>query len=220
MLRFRQRNTTIIGDIRKMYNSIDIMLNDQMTHLFLWKDIMTDKEPDTCAITVVNLGDKPSAAIALTALRKTTDMGEGISINAKDVIKDDCYMDGIIISADTIGEAKKFCKDIDGTLDSGGFEIKEWVVTGEGATSNDGFRVLGMEWDANKDIFIFKTNIRFTEKGENGYKDITPVVKRIETLNYVPSILTKRHRLSQVIRIYDPLGLLAPFTVKLQLNYS
>ena len=170
MLRFRQRNITIIGDIRKMYNSIDIMLNDQMTHLFLWKDMMTDKEPDTCATTVVNLGDKPSAAIALTALRKTTDMGEGISINAKDVIKDDSYKDDIIISADTIGEAKKFCKDIDGTLDSGGFEIKEWVVTGEGATSNDGFRVLGMEWDANKDILYLKQILDLRKRVKMGTK--------------------------------------------------
>ena len=92
-----------------------------------------------------------------------------------------------ITSADTIGEAKKLCKDIDGILDLGGFKIKEWVVTGEGATINDGFekvtgiggkqyediseKILGMEWDANKDVFIFRTKIRSTEKDENGYKD-------------------------------------------------
>ena len=75
LLRFRQTNIAIIGDIRKVYHSIDIMLKDQMPHLFLWRDMMT---PDAYAITVVNLGDKPSAPIALTALRKTADMGENL----------------------------------------------------------------------------------------------------------------------------------------------
>ena len=177
-----------------MYHSIDIVLKDQMTHLFLCRDMMTDNEPDTYAITVVNFWDKPSAAIALTALRKTADIGERISIKAKDVIKDDSYIDNIITTADTIGDAKKLCKDIDGILDLGGFKIKEWVVAGEGATSNDGFeKVTGEEATCNLLVFIFKTKIRFTGMGENGYKDITPIVKQSEILNYVPSILTKRH---------------------------
>ena len=65
-----------MGDISKMFHSIETPVFDQMTHLFLWRDLEIEKEPVTYAITAVNMGDRPSATMATVALRKTAIMNE------------------------------------------------------------------------------------------------------------------------------------------------
>ena len=57
-----------------MFHSIEITPVDQMTHRFLWRNLNTTKEPDNYVITAVNFGDRPSAAIAIIALRKTAEL--------------------------------------------------------------------------------------------------------------------------------------------------
>ena len=39
LLRFWEEPVAVIGDIAKMFHSIDIPVLDQMTHRFLWKDL-------------------------------------------------------------------------------------------------------------------------------------------------------------------------------------
>lgn len=39
LLRFREEPVAMIGDIAKMFHSIDIPVLDQMTHRFLWRDL-------------------------------------------------------------------------------------------------------------------------------------------------------------------------------------
>ena len=43
LLRFRQNQFAFIGDISKMFHSIEIPIKDQMTHLFLWRDMQMYK---------------------------------------------------------------------------------------------------------------------------------------------------------------------------------
>ena len=45
-----------------------------MTHCFLWRNLEYDRGPETFAMQVVNFGDRPSATIAMVALRKTAEM--------------------------------------------------------------------------------------------------------------------------------------------------
>ena len=71
LLRFREKEVAFVGDISKMFHSIDIPLKDQMTHLFLWRNLDQSKEVKTYAMTKVNMGDRPSSAIAQTVLQKT-----------------------------------------------------------------------------------------------------------------------------------------------------
>ena len=56
LLRFREERYAIAGDIKKMYHSIKTTLPDQMTHLFLWRNLKMEKLPQEHAITVVKFG--------------------------------------------------------------------------------------------------------------------------------------------------------------------
>ena len=63
LIRFRENDVGFIGDISKMYNSVRIKLLDQHCHRFLWRNMKSEKQPDTYVITRVNMGDKPSGTI-------------------------------------------------------------------------------------------------------------------------------------------------------------
>ena len=74
LMRFKEERVAFVGDISKMFHSIEIPLIDQMTLRFLWRDLDTSEEPDTYVMTAVNMGDRPSATTAIVALRKTAEM--------------------------------------------------------------------------------------------------------------------------------------------------
>ena len=207
LLRWRRGISAFIGDISKMYHSIDIPLRDQMTHLYLLRDCNENKSPETLAITVVNMGDKPSAVIAQIAMRKTVEESIEVHPIASQTIIKDSYMDDILSSTDSDDESVAQMKAIDSILGAKGFKIKEWIsnicsaknikelhtVLQIGAHREDNTEgVLGMKWDVENDAVKFKVNLIKSSSQK----------------------VTKRSILSIVNGFFDPLGLLTPFTVK------
>ena len=73
-----------------MYHCIEIGQFYQMTHCFLWRDL----ELDTFAEQVVNFRDRPSATIAVMALRKTAERFKTLYKEASETIFKG-YMDDI-----------------------------------------------------------------------------------------------------------------------------
>ncbi len=76
LLRFRENEVALVGDIRKMYPSVLTTLKDQHCHRFLWRGMRTGEDPKTYCMKVVNMGDRPSATIATMALKKTAELGK------------------------------------------------------------------------------------------------------------------------------------------------
>ncbi|XP_068713032.1 uncharacterized protein [Montipora foliosa] len=212
LIRFRENNIAMIGDIKKMYHTVKIKTIEQHTHRFLWRDMDTGRPPDTYVIQRVSFGDKPSGMIATVALRKTAEMGADRYPEATQVIKENTYMDDIIESVPTKEKATKLAKDIEALLDEGNFKMKEWIFTHDridilkpipNDKSSNSEKVLGVVWNPVQDEFVYKMHLRTTSKKKPNDKthdnDSNP---------------TKRIILSQVNSIYDPLGLTGPFTVR------
>ena len=210
LIRFRENQIAFIGDISKMYHSIDIPLHDQMTHLFLWRDCDTSFKPTTYAMTAVNMGDRPSATIAQVALRKTAEAAVDRYPESAKIILKNSYMDDIPASVKTEEEALQRMSEINEILEPKGFKIKKWfhnsykspsdcsiqqsVQTIPGTDGNllDTEGVLGMMWDIIGDTLYFKGN------------------QLIDASTHS----TKRTILSVTNSIFDPLGLLTPFTTQ------
>ena len=214
LLRYREKQVAFVGDISKMYHSVDIPIEDQMVHLFLWRDMDRNKEPDVYAITVVNMGDKPAAAIAQIALKKTAEMAPEEMEEAKTTIIENSYMDDILGSCETTEEATKITGEISNILVNGEFSIKEWAITGMDSKNkietNDlktvkqllntnvnsvHQKVLGMYWDTKRDLLLFCIKIQDT----------------------LIITVTKRIVLSTTNSIYDPIGLLCAFISKMKI---
>ena len=99
-----------------MFHSIDIPIKDQMTHLFLWRNLQSDLKPDTYAMTVVNMGDRPAAAIAQTALRKTAEESYKCYPEASKIILQNSYMDDIPASVKSEAERAKVTSEAEEIL--------------------------------------------------------------------------------------------------------
>ena len=211
LIRFRENDIAMIGDIKKMYHTVKIKTIEQHTHRFLWRDMDTDRPPDTYVIQRVSFGDKPSGTIATVALRKTAEVGTDKYPKAAQVIKENTYMDDIIESVPTKEKATKLAKDIEALLDEGNFKMKEWIFTHDRTDllktiPNDKSsteKVLGVVWNPVQDEFVYKIHLRTTSKNKRNGKTYDDA-----------SNPTKRIILSQVNSIYDPLGLAGPFTVR------
>ena len=208
LLRFREGRCAFMGDISKMYHAIAIPLKEQMTHLFVWRD-HDDEAPSTYAMTAVNMGDRPSATIAQIALRKSAEMSKESFPRAAEIIIESTYMDDITASTNSTKESYLLTQQIEGILKKRGFHVKEWVFSGdsvdrlvevkEEASVEDHYgkeleRVLGVNWKPDTDTLEFQVNA----------PQINPQT-------------TKRIMLSVAAKVFDPLGLLTPFTVKLKI---
>ncbi|XP_028408643.1 uncharacterized protein LOC114531192 [Dendronephthya gigantea] len=127
ILRFRENEVAISGDISKMYHRVRIPVEDQHVHRYLWRDLKVDREPDTYVKTVLMFGDKPAPAMAQIALQKTAVENQELYPQAAKAIKANSYMDDLCDSLDTIQQARKQTEDIDKILKTGGFCVKEWI---------------------------------------------------------------------------------------------
>ena len=116
VLRFREREVALVGDISTMYHRIVIPKRDQHVHRFLWRNLETSRKPDVYVKTVLTFGDKPAPAMAQTTLRKTAEESKITHPKAAEVVMKNAYMDDICDSVDTAMEAKQQTEDIDTVL--------------------------------------------------------------------------------------------------------
>ena len=214
LLRFRESQAAVLGDISKMYHRILIPEIDQHVHRFLWRNLDPDREPDTYVKNVLTFGDKPAPAMAQIALRKTAEESADVHPKAANVLKNNTYVDDICDSLKTTDEARMLTKDIDEVLATGGFSIKEWIsncdqeeqqTQEQNATSDaeesSAEKVLGLEWNPKSDkLKLHAREINDRNGSQNSEK------------------LTKRSVLSRVARIFDPVGFAAAFTVRAKIG--
>ena len=77
--------------------------------------------------------------------------------------------------------------------------------------SDENLRVLGVGWRPKEDVFIFEVVLNFSQK-RRGVRT-GPNLMLTDLPQALPDILTKRIVLQQVMKIYDPFGLVSPFVL-------
>ena len=220
LLRWREEAVPLVGDIRKMFHSVHINPLEQHCHRFLWRDLDTSRDPDVYVILRVTMGDKPAPAIATEALFMTAEMHKDIYPRACQFILESSYVDDLIDSVTSMQCAEELAKDTEEVLAKGGFHVKCWQSTGTSETlqggelkeSADGcVGVLGVSWNPVDDTITYVVNLNFSKKKRGERTE--PNLKRDSLPDSLPSILTRRLVLQQVMGIYDPMGLVSPFTL-------
>ena len=207
VLRFREKQKVAISEDRFL-----IPLEDQHVHRFLWREMKTDREPDTYVKTVLTFRNKPAPAMAQIAMRKTIEEGESLSPHAAKKLTNNSYMDDILNSVHTVQQAQELTTGIDNVLEKGGFKVKEWQ-SNEDLTNNCDQKggevnaltgsvedkVLGLLRNIADDSFKFKVK-NDAIKGLNSTK------------------LTKRSILSHVARIFDRIGFASAFLIRAKIG--
>lgn len=112
-------------------------------------------------------------------MRKTAEMSNKKYPRAAKTIINNSYMDDIVDSVQSKGEAKQVTEEIERVLIKGGFRIKGWFYSND-QTANEMTlephqetssteKVLGVIWSTNKDQFRFKSNVTFPLKRAKGH---------------------------------------------------
>ncbi len=217
LLRFREEHVAFSGDISKMF--LQILLPEEDTHVlrFLWRNLDAIREPTTYALQRVTFGDKPSPDMASFVMLKMAEKNEKECPRAATILKRDRYVDDLIHSCPTTDEAAKSMEELDKVLATGSFEIKEWLCSSstEKACESDQPR----QESVNESVPESSTSIVNLD-GEEENKTLGVVWNpRTDVISFASreakvEILTKRTVLSNISKLYDPLGLASPVTIK------
>lgn len=203
LMRFRTQRYVLVGDIIKMYQQI--LLHPSQTRLqrILWHDDPSDS-PKVYELVTLTYGTSPASYLATRCLRHLADQHLTDYPLGSISVRRDFYMDDLLTGADTLNQIKTIRDETIELLRLGGFVLSKWasncpellkdlnsldsnVVTIDNKIDS---RILGVRWNQALDTFCF-----FYEPPE------------------VQSVVSKRNILSEISRLFDPLGLLGPIIV-------
>lgn len=199
LIRFRTYNYILSADIEKMYRQILVHEDDRRFQSLLWRDHDSIK---TYQLNTLTFGVSSSPFLAIRTIQKLADDESHLHPKAAEILKRHLYVDDLITGANSINEARNIRDEIISILLRGGFSIRQWA-------SNDAriiydlpnktlhanyllgddhsLKTLGISWNLRDDkIYYFAHPIEFT------------------------GTISKRRILSEIAKIYDPLGLLGP----------
>ncbi|XP_055590122.1 uncharacterized protein LOC129742271 [Uranotaenia lowii] len=218
LLRFREKNIAICGDVKEMFHQVNIRKEDRQAQRFLFRD-QPDQPPQVYVMDVATFGASCSPCIAQYIKNLNAHEHAEQYPLAAEAIVERTYVDDYLDSLDTPEEAVTRINEVRYVHSLGGFEIRNFVSNSTevlkkiGAASvqknislkfepgveesNQVERILGMMWRPHSDTFTFNTIMQ-------------PAIERILNSSRAP---TKRQILSTVMSLFDPLGLVAHFVV-------
>lgn len=201
ILRFRTHAVVFTCDIKQMYRQIRLHDDDCKYQTIFWRDA-PDKPLQQFELTTVTYGVSSSAYLAMRVVHELAVLNQATYPEAARVLKEDTFVDDVVSGSSDVESARDLQRQIVEVLAQGGLAVRKWAsnikdilrdyptdhleVPFRFDESGDKvFKVLGVEWNAECDNLIFRTG------------SLSPCS-------------TKRQILSNIARVYDPCGYLAP----------
>ncbi|XP_033317688.1 uncharacterized protein LOC117215412 [Bombus bifarius] len=204
LLRFRSHQYVITGDVEKMYRQFLVRPEDRKFQQILWRN--SDGEVDTYQLNTVTFGLSAAPDLAIRCLKQLADDGGHRYPRAATVLQRDFYVDDVLTGVDRKVEARSLRTELTELLKLAGLNIRKWA-------SNDRELLRGLSEQDINDKLLLGESQTFKTLGVvwNSFDDsILYSVK----INSTASRITKRTISSEIAKIYDSLGLLAPVIVR------
>jgi hypothetical protein len=198
MVGFRRHIFALTADVKMMYRMILLDPSQHCLQRILWSD-NPDEPPKTFELLTVTYGTVSAPFLAMRTLQQLSVDEECNFPKAAPVVREKFYMDDVLYGAPTIEEAKELQSQLIGIMQKAGMQLHKWCANHiELSQSAEGYnfynqtetKTLGVSWNPKEDCFNFKVKIELSDS------------------------YTKRHVLSTIARIFDPLGLLGPIIAK------
>lgn len=200
IVRFRQHRFVLTGDVVKMYRQIWVKPEQRRLQCILWRNEKT-QQLETFQLNTVTFGVASSPYLATRCLRQLAEDFESSHPQASRIIRDDFYVDDLQTGGQTEEEVIRIKDEVTAILQSAGFDLQKIYSNVEGLSpDNDDYKIteiktLGLCWQPGDDRLRYRTSYQADSK----------------------SVITKRSILSIISQVYDPLGLIGPFTVRSKL---
>lgn len=203
--RFRVHKYVCTADIAKMYRQIRLSDECNPYHRILWRDNESNSV-QTFELTTVTYGTGPASYLAVRCLQQLANEECSNNQLGARVILRDFYMDDLLTGASSVKELLQIRDETINILAKGNFELRKWasnspeILDSLPNTScdntvidfnkNDSIGTLGLQWNAKVDTLQY--SLQMSNKRS----------------------ITKRTVLSDISKIFDPLGLISPVVIK------
>ncbi|XP_022167535.1 uncharacterized protein LOC111031762, partial [Myzus persicae] len=205
ILRFRTHAIALTADVAKMYRQVLVHPEDRNVQRIVYREA-PDQPMQEFKLCTVTYGTKSASFLATRCLLQLAQDTNDSSV--KRTIIEDFYVDDLMSGGATEDHCYTLHQTLSNIFQSAGFPLRKWCSNSTSlmsripTTVNDpAYRLtltdqemisaLGLRWQPSTDTFHF-------ELGE-----CTPAVK-----------ITKRTLLSEISRIYDPVGFISPVLIK------
>ena len=208
LLRFRQYPKALVADIEGMFNQVKVPPEDSDALRLLWWEDSDLEKLSEFQMTTHSFGATDSPSCANFCLKKAAEDHKGrFSDEAVSVVENDFYIDDFVKSVGTVSEASSLADEVTCLLNEAGFRLTKSMSNSREVLSKipdadrakptldldlqnlPVERTLGVQWDVEKDAFLFK--VREPHKPP-----------------------TKRGILSAVSSLYDPMGFVCPVVLE------
>lgn len=199
IIRFRCYRYVLCADIAKLYRQILVHREQTALQSILWRE---DSEAEVKEFELLTLtyGTKPASFLATRCLKQLAELERANYPKAAEIVSRDFYMDDLLTGGNTEAEMRELKENLTELLVLGGFELHKWnsnILTSSkvnhteeeavNISKEQESKLLGTLWNPSKDTFHYKVSLKDSE-----------------------AWVTKKTVLSQVCRLFDPLGLVRP----------
>ncbi|XP_044578945.1 uncharacterized protein LOC123261417 [Cotesia glomerata] len=203
LIRFRFHIIVFTADAKKIYRQVIVNSEDAQYQKILLRR-KTSEPIRTYVLNTATYGTAPASYLAIKTLFQLADDEEEHLPLAAKILRRDFYVDDCLSGAKTVAEAITLRDQLITMLKKGGFNVRKWasnhpallIKVQEHPESShmsldpdSATKTLGIRWHARDDYFFYVVNISNQ------------------------SNITKRTILSQIAKLFDPIGLLGPIIV-------
>ena len=222
LIRFRAYKVALIADVEKAFLMIAVDEKDRDVLRFLWVDDITKEEPElrVYRFTRVVFGVSCSPFLLNATVRYHLERFLDSHETVVKRLRQSTYVDDIITGAHSADEAFELYKQSKDIFRQGGFNLRKFVssdhslqqridavekprdsaATSSSPAVKEDLKVLGVTWDPKNDSLVFELS------------ELSASADALQP--------TKRNVVSLIGRFYDPLGFLAPFTIRFKILFQ
>ena len=207
LIRFRSEPVALVGDICEMFLQVTLAEKDRPYHCILWCSLETFRPADVYEFLRLTFGNKASPYLAQDDCQEHAKSHSEEYPEAAKTVLESMYMDDVMKSVSNVEKAVGLWRNLTKLLGLAGMEIRKWCsnepdvlrdIPVEDRAGNicfeDGnmptIKTLGVLWKSKEDVFTFQL--------------VAPPYD---------NNLTKRKVISLMSKIFDPLQILAPYTI-------
>lgn len=211
LLRFRRFPVAIVCDIAEMYLRIGIAPEDKPYHRFLWRGMNQCHSPDVYEFDRVVFGVNSSPFQAQYVSQQHAKKYQDEFPMAAETVLKSTYMDDSMDSVLNEEQGIELYKQLSQLWSKAGMHARKWLSNSKRVLMEipqqdrksevdldsghlPSAKTLGVWWLTGQDVFSYR---------ENGPDN--------------DMVYTKRNFLKKIATLFDPIGLLAPFTVRAKL---
>ncbi|XP_037812325.1 uncharacterized protein LOC119604046 [Lucilia sericata] len=210
LLKFRKFEIGFSADVEKMYRQVLIHPEDRPYQCILWRKSPLE-EPETYQLRTITYGTVAAPFLATRTLKQVAIDNSTTHPDVSYEIDNNFYVDDYMSCAPDIETANSMRKNLCSVLSSAGFNLRKWASNSHefqepigvkdrdlssSAIINDSgtVKTLGLLWNTESDCFQY--SICFQEHSD---------------------VITKRQVLSDISKVYDPIGWLSPVIITLKI---